>query len=85
VLTLSDNATSYIYIDDEDNTFKSTATEPPMYFVLGKITTLSGDITSVEDYRSNYVGANIPPSITETQRNALTGVRNGVHIFNTTS
>jgi len=84
-LAMADNAVSYIYFDDTDNSFKVSTTEPFMFFVLGRVTTASWDITEMLDYRSSYTGGWAPVEITEVQRDSLTSVRNWVHIYNITA
>lgn len=85
-LTLPISQTNYIYFDDGDTSFKATTTEPTAYYVVAKVVTWITAVTSIEDYRSKLIWVGlVPMSLTETQRNALTGVRNGTTIFNTTS
>lgn len=85
-LTLTDNSTSYIYLDDSDGTFKATTTEPTSYYVVAKVTTLTWAITDITDYRAQplWVGI-IPVTLTTAQRDALTGVRNWTIIYNATT
>lgn len=85
-ITLSNNTTTYIYLDDSDFSFKTSASEPEKYMVICKVITASWDVSSIDDYRATLTGVWVlPVSLTEAERDALTWVRNGTVIFNTTS
>ena len=53
VITLSNNTSTYIYYDVVNEVFDTSATEPDSNdkYSVAKVTTLSWDITSIEDYR----------------------------------
>jgi hypothetical protein len=55
-LTLADNATNYIYLDDYDNTIKTTTVNPVSYYTISTVVTLSGAITTITDTRVVYSG-----------------------------
>lgn len=86
VLTMADNLTNYIYLDDYTNTIKTTIVNPVSYYTISTVVTLSGAITSITDTRVVYTGKMwIPLSITEAERDAIVAPRNGTIIFNDTA
>ncbi len=50
-LTYAINTTNYVYLDDADNTFKSTTIEPIDYYVLSQVITDGTTVTSITDWR----------------------------------
>lgn len=85
-LDLTNDSTNYIYLDDVNNEFKVTTTEPKAYYTCATIVAASWVITSLTDVRISYSGRLwLPVSLTDTERSALTWVRQWTIIFNLTS
>lgn len=81
-LTLTDDTTNYIYLDDTDNTFKSSITEPETYKVLASVVTAAWAITSITDLRAiKAILWAVPLSLSTTDRLALTNIRAGTIVY----
>lgn len=84
-LTLSINNTHYIYFDDNDNTFKSSLTESETYKIIARVVTDANSVNTITDLRAiKAILWMVPLSLTTIERIALTNVRAGTVVYDTT-